>query len=53
MDSRLHGLCFVGVMEAVQQATNMPVDTFDVSHIDKGSKIDWEIQQTGVIIYEK
>lgn len=53
VDSRLHGLRFVGFMEAVQRAVGMPVDVFDVSHIEKDSKIDHEIRTTGVIIYEK
>lgn len=53
VDSNLRGLRFVGFMEAVRQATGMPVDIFDVSHIEKGSKIDHEIRDTGVTIYEK
>mgnify|MGYP001101776963 FL=1 len=53
VDSNLRGLRFVGFMEAVRQATGMPVDIFDVSHIEKGSKIDHEIRNTGVTIYEK
>lgn len=53
VDSRLHGLRFVGFMEAVRQAAGMPVDVFDVSHIEEDSKIDCEIRATGVTIYEK
>lgn len=53
VDSRLHGLRFVGFIEAIRQAVGMPVDVFDVSHIEKGSKIDHEIHKTGVTIYEK
>ena len=51
--SDLRGLKFVGFMEAIRQATGMPVDVFDVSHIEQGSLIDQEIQATGVKIYEK
>ena len=40
-------------MEAVRQAVGMPVDVFDVRHIEKGSRIDREIRSTGVMIYEK
>ena len=43
----------MGFMEAIRQATGMPVDVFDVSHIEQGSLIDQEIQATGVKIYEK
>ena len=46
VDSKLRGLKFVGFM-------GMPVDVFDVSHIEHGSLIDREIQSTGVTIYEK
>lgn len=53
VDSKLRGLKFVGFMEAVSQAVGMPVDIFNVSHIEKGSKIDHEINSTGVTIYEK
>lgn len=53
VDSKLHGLKFVGFMEAVCQAVGMPVDVLDVTHIEKGSKIDCEISSTGVTIYEK
>ena len=53
MDSKLQGLKFVGFMEAVRQAVGMPVDIFDVRHIEKDSKIDREIASTGVTIYEK
>jgi len=53
VDSKLRGLKFVGFMEAVTQAVGMPVDILDVSHIEKGSKIDREIRATGVTIYEK
>ena len=53
MDNRLRGLRFVGFMEAVRQAVGMPVDIFDMSHIERGSKIEHEIHDTGVIIYEK
>ena len=53
VDSKLRGLKFVGFMEAVRQAVGMPVDVFDVSHIEHCSLIDREIQSTGVTIYEK
>lgn len=53
VDSKLQGLKFVGFMEAVRQAVGMPVDVFDVRHIEKDSKIDREIRSSGVMIYEK
>ena len=48
VDSQLRGLRFVGFMEAVRQATVMCVDIIDASHIEKDSKIDYEIRTTGV-----
>lgn len=51
--SNLHGLRFVGFMEAVRKAAHMPVDILDISHIESGSKIQQEIEKTGVILYEK
>ena len=53
VQSSLRGLRFVGFMDAVAETINMPVDIFDVSHIESGSKIDREIRSTGVTIYEK
>ena len=53
VDSRLKGLHFVGLMEAVHAALLLPVDLLDVTHIEKGSLIDREIRDTGVVIYEK
>lgn len=53
VESRLHGLQFVGFMEAVRQATGRPVDIFDVKHIERNSRLDREIRATGVTIYEK
>ncbi len=51
--SDLHGLRFVGFMEAVRRAVQMPVDILDVTHIERGSKMQREIESTGVTIYEK
>ncbi len=53
VDSKLRGLRFVGFIEAVRRAVGMPVDIFDIEHIENGSKIDQEIHSTGVTIYEK
>ncbi len=53
VDSGLKGLRFVGLIEAVRNAVLLPIDLLDVTHIEKGSRIDQEIQMTGVKIYEK
>lgn len=53
VDSGLRGLRFVGFMDDVRQAVGKEVDLFDVTHIQAGSRIDREIQATGVMVYEK
>ena len=52
VESGLHGLRFVGFMEPIRQKVDRPVDVFDISHIEKGSQLEREIQATGVTIYE-
>ncbi len=53
VDSGLKGLDFVGLIEDIRCAVDKDVDVFDVTHIEEGSLIDKEIQETGVLIYEK
>lgn len=53
VDSHLKGFMFCGLMSAIQEAVDMPVDVLDVAHIEEDSPIDREIKQTGVLIYEK
>ncbi len=52
VDSGLKGFDFIDLGESVRMAVDRPVDIFDVTHIRKGSRIDQEIQRTGVTIYE-
>ena len=52
VDSGLHGLRFVGFLEELQRCLNKEVHLFDVSHIQANSKIDLEIQRTGIVIYQ-
>lgn len=53
VDSNLKGLEFIGLLEDIQEAVSVSVDLFDISHIERGSLIDKEIEKTGVVIYEK
>ena len=53
VDSKLRGLRFVGFLDEVQRTVGKNVDLFDVTHIEAGSRIDQEIQRTGVTVYEK
>ena len=53
VDSGLRGFRFVGLMDDLQRASGKEVDLFDVSHIEKDSRIDREIHRDGVLVYEK
>lgn len=48
------GLRFVGMIEDIRQAVgDREVDVLDVSHIEADSRITREIENTGILIYEK
>ena len=51
--SGLRGLQFVGFLGDIQNVVGRDVDLFDVTHIIPDSLIDHEIQQTGIVLYEK
>ena len=51
VDSGLRGLKFFGLLESVTCALNIPVDLLDVTQIEHGSKVEHEIQNSGVAIY--
>lgn len=53
VDSGLHGLEFVGLIESLRIAIGKDMDVVDISHVEKGSEIDNEIRKTGVMIYER
>ena len=54
VDSGLKGLKFFGLLEDVRTALGgKDVDLFDITHIEKGSLVEQEIQNTGVLVYEE
>ena len=53
VDSRLKGLRFVGLMEDVRNAIDKDIDLFDINHVEENSKVQDEINKTGVLIYEE
>ena len=54
VDSGLKGMRFVGFMESVRKALNgKDVDIFDATHVERGSKVKSEIEETGELIYER
>ena len=53
VDSGLKGLSFVGLIEDLREALDdRAVDVMDITHIEKDSRVDREIKETGVLIYE-
>ena len=54
VDSGLKGLSFVGLIEDFREALDdREVDVMDIRHIEKDSRVDKEIKETGVLIYEE
>jgi len=53
VESGLRGLRFISLYEDVRRALGMAVDLLDITHIETNSKIEREILETGVVIYEK
>lgn len=53
VDSGLRGLRFFGLLADLQDALGKDIDLLDVTSIEEGSLIDREIQNTGVVLYEK
>ena len=51
VDSGLRGLRFFGLLESVSSALRVPVDLLDTRQIEPGSRIEREIQNSGVRIY--
>ncbi len=51
VDSGLKGLKFFGLLEDVTNALDMEVDLIDSSQVEAGSKVQSEIDSTGVLIY--
>ena len=53
VDSGLRGLKFISLYEDINQLIGCDVDLFDITQIEKNSRIENEIAATGVIIHEK
>ena len=51
VDSRLQGFDFITLYCDARDTLGRDVDMFDVTHIEKDSRIDREIRKTGVVIY--
>lgn len=53
VDSGLHGLSFFGLPEDVCQSLECEVDLIDTADVIADSRIDREIRETEVVIYEQ
>ena len=52
VDSGLRGLRFIEFTEELRSALGKDIDVFDVSHIEPYSRIEREIRETGMTLYE-
>jgi len=51
VDSGLKGLDFVGLTEYIREALGRYVDVIDVRYVKRGSRVESEARETGVLIY--
>ena len=53
VDSGLRGFAYFGLLDEVISAVGKKVDLIDVTDVIQGSRIDKEIAESGILIYEK
>mgnify|MGYP003300947513 CR=1 FL=1 len=52
-NGKIKGLKFFAIIDMIREKFNKDVDVIDKTEIDKNSKIEKEIEKTGVVVYEK
>lgn len=52
-DGKIRGLKYFAIIDMIKQKFNKEVDIIDKTEIDKNSRIEKEIERTGIVIYEK
>ena len=52
-NGKIKGLKFYAIIDMIQEKLDKEVDVIEKSEIEKGSRIEKEIEKTGVVIYEK
>ncbi len=50
---KIKGLKFYAIMGQIKEKLNKEVDVIEKAEINKNSKIEKEIERTGVIVYQK
>ncbi len=53
VDSGLHGLAFFGLMDDVCESLDCDVDLIDTRDVIPDSRVDREIRNTGIVIFEQ
>ena len=53
VDSGLRGLAFFGLVDDVCETLKCDVDLIDIHDVIPDSKVDREIRDTGIVIYEQ
>lgn len=52
-NGKIKGLKFFAIIDIIREKFNKDVDVIEKSEIDINSKIEKEIEKTGVVVYEK
>ena len=52
-NGKLHGLRFFALIDLIKEKLDKEVDIIEKIEIDEGSRIDKEIKNTGVVVYER
>ena len=52
-NGKIKGLRFFAIIDMIKEKFDKDVDVIEKTEINKGSKIEKEIENTGVIVYEK
>ena len=52
-NGKLKGIDFFGILEDITEALNVPVDLIEASQIISGSRVQREIEETGIAIYDR
>lgn len=52
-NGKLKGLKFYAIVDLIREKLDKEVDVIEKTEIDEGSRIEAEINETGVVVYEK
>lgn len=52
-NGKIRGLKYFAIIDMIKEKFDKDVDVIEKTEIDKNSKIEKEIERTGIIIYEK